>query len=257
MSDTNNPDNVKKYVQDRYGKVAEGKTSGCGGSGCCSSPSTIEIQVGYSRDELDKIPDDAVLGLGCGNPTAIAGIKPGETVLDLGSGGGIDCFLAARMTGENGRVIGIDMTEKMINLARKNAREGGYANVEFRLGEIEKLPVEDNSVDLIISNCVVNLAPDKSKVFAEAYRVLKPGGRIMISDLVTSEVLPEHVRKSVQAWAECIAGALVKDDYLGKIESAGFERIAVEKEHAYAEENMSPELRGKIFSISVKAFKPV
>ncbi len=257
MSNTDNPDDVKKYVKDRYGKVAEGKSTGCGGSSCCSSDSAMEIQIGYSRDELAQIPEDAVLGLGCGNPTAIAGIKPGETVLDLGSGGGIDCFLAARMTGETGRVIGVDMTEKMINLASKNARGGGYTNVEFRLGEIEKLPVDDNTVDLIISNCVINLAPDKSKVFAEAYRVLKPGGRIMVSDLVTSEVLPEHVRKSFEAWAECIAGALVKDDYIEIIRSIGFDRIAIEKEHTYAEDNMSPELRGKILSISVKAFKPV
>jgi arsenite methyltransferase len=257
MSDTNNPEDVKKYVKDRYGKVAESKgTGGCGPS-CCSSDSAMEIQIGYSRDELAQIPEDAVLGLGCGNPTAIAGIKQGETVLDLGSGGGIDCFLAARMTGETGRVIGVDMTEKMISLASKNASEGGYTNVEFRLGEIEKLPVDDNTVDLIISNCVINLAPDKSKVFAEAYRVLKPGGRIMVSDLVTSEVLPEHVRKSFEAWAECIAGALVKDDYIEIIRSIGFDRIAIEKEHTYAEDNMSPELCGKILSISVKAYKSI
>ncbi len=254
MSDTKNSDDVKKFVKDRYGKVAEGKRDGCG---CCSSPSPIEIEVGYSQTELESIPGGAVLGLGCGNPTALADIKEGETVVDLGSGGGIDCFLAARLTGKSGRVIGVDMTEKMINLAKKNALEGGYDNVEFRLGELENLPIEDNSVDLIISNCVINLAPDKSKAFAEAFRVLKPGGRIMVSDLTLKEEIPEHVRRDFEAWAACIAGAMLKDDYIQVIKSAGFEDVCIDKEHLYVENNMSDELKGKILSVSVKAFKPV
>ena len=249
---------VKQYVRERYGQVADGKQSGCCGenTSCCSSSSTMELKVGYSKDQLEAIPQDAVLGLGCGNPTAIADIKSGETVLDLGSGGGIDCFLAARMVGESGNVIGVDMTEKMINLARKNAAEGGHTNVEFRLGEIENLPVEDNTVDLIISNCVINLAPNKGNVFSEAYRVLKPGGRIMVSDLVTRGEIPAHVRKSFEAWAACIAGAMIKEDYLEVIRSVGFENVTVETEQEYCEDNMSEELRGKILSISVKAFKP-
>jgi SAM-dependent methyltransferase len=252
MSDTKNPDDVKKFVKDRYGKVAEGKADGCG---CCSSPSPVELEVGYSKQDLDNIPGGAVLGLGCGNPTALADIKEGETVLDLGSGGGIDCFLAARLTGKTGKVIGVDMTEKMINLARKNAVEGGYDNVEFRLGELENLPLDDNSIDLIISNCVINLAPDKAKAFREAHRVLKPGGRIMVSDLVVTEKLPEHIRRSLEAWAGCVAGAMIKEEYLDAIKSAGFGKISIDEEHAFLEANMSEELRGKILSVSVRAFK--
>lgn len=252
MSDTKNPDDVKKFVKDRYGKVAEGKVDGCG---CCSSPSPVELEVGYSRQDLENIPGGAVLGLGCGNPTALADIKEGETILDLGSGGGIDCFLAARLTGKTGKVIGVDMTEKMINLARKNADEGGYDNVEFRLGDLEQLPLEDNTVDLIISNCVINLAPDKARAFGEAYRVLKPGGRIMVSDLVVTEKLPEHIRKSFEAWAGCLAGAMIREEYLDVIKSAGFEKISIDKEHVFLEANLSEELKGKILSVSVKAFK--
>jgi len=256
MNKDHEPEDVKKFVKKRYGEIADGKQTGCCDPSCCSSPSITDLKAGYSREELEKIPENAVLGLGCGNPTAIADIRKGETVLDLGSGGGIDCFLASKKVGRKGKVIGIDMTEKMIERARRNAREGGYTNAEFRLGEIENLPVEDDSVDLIISNCVINLAPDKGKVFAEAWRVLKPGGRIMVSDLVTTEVLPENVRKSFEAWAECIAGAMVKDDYLNVIKAAGFTNIRVEKEHAYTEDGMSYALRNKILSISVKAFKP-
>ena len=258
MSDKKNAEDVKQFVRDSYGKVAERKQSGCCGESvsCCGSSSSMELKAGYSKDQLESIPQDAVLGLGCGNPTVIAEIKPGETVLDLGSGGGIDCFLAARMVGEAGRVIGVDMTEKMINLARRNASEGGHTNVEFRLGEIESLPVEDNSVDLIISNCVINLAPNKANVFSEAFRVLKPGGRIMVSDLVTRCEIPEQVRKSFEAWAACIAGAMIKEEYLDVIRSIGFQEVTLEAEHEYCEDNMSEELRGKILSISVKAIKP-
>jgi len=253
MGDIKNPDDVKKHVRERYAHTA------LTGKGCCcgSSDGPMEIKVGYSRDDLNSLPADSTLGLGCGNPTALADIKKGEVVVDLGSGGGIDCFLASQKVGQNGQVIGIDMTREMIDLARKNAIDGKYENVDFRLGEIESLPLEDRSVDLIISNCVINLAPNKANVFAEAFRVLKPGGRIMVSDLVTSEEIPDDVRKSFEAWAACIAGALIKDDYIDVIKSVGFERLEILKELNYAEDSMSEDLKGKVISISLKAFKPM
>jgi ubiquinone/menaquinone biosynthesis C-methylase UbiE len=180
-------------------------------------------QLGYSEDDLRSIPDGANLALGCGNPTAHATIKEGETVLDLGSGGGLDCFIAAKKVGSIGKVIGVDMTPAMISRARENAIKSNYKNVEFRLGEIENLPVGDNSVDLIISNCVINLSPDKEQVFREAFRVLKPGGRLMVSDIVLLKELPEAIRNSAQAYVSCIGGAIMKDKYLEAIENAGFE----------------------------------
>ncbi len=253
MSDINNPEDVKKHVRKRYAQTALTGKSCCCGSG----DSPMEIQVGYSREDMNTLPGDSALGLGCGNPTALADIKSGEIVVDLGSGAGIDCFLASQKVGENGHVIGIDMTQEMIDLARKNAREGGYNNVEFRLGEIESLPLEDSSVNLIISNCVINLAPNKANVFSEAMRVLKPGGRIMVSDLVTTEEIPDNVRKSLESWAACIAGALIKDDYIDVIRSVGFEKIAILKEQKYPEDNLSDDLKGKVLSVNVKAFKPV
>ena len=200
------------------------------------------------------MPEDAFMGLGCGNPTALADLKEGETVLDLGSGGGIDVFLAAVKVGLSGKAIGVDMTPKMVELATRNAQAGGFANVEFRLGEIEDLPVEDNSVDAIISNCVINLSPDKLRVFKEAYRVLKPGGRIMVSDIVTDGELPEEVRQDPEAWAGCIAGAMDRGDYLEAIRRAGFERVEVVGEQAY-DEMGDPRLDGKVFSVQVRAFK--
>ncbi|MTK63939.1 MAG: arsenite methyltransferase, partial [Methanobacterium sp.] len=191
----------------------------------------------------------------CGNPTAIAELTAGEVVLDLGSGGGIDLFLAANKVGKSGKVIGVDMTEEMIENARKNAENASYENVEFRLGEIEELPIENDSVDVIISNCVINLTPDKLVAYKEAFRVLKPGGRIMVSDLVTDGELPEEIKQSFEAWSECTAGAIEKEEYLDKIRNAGFSDIEIVKQHYFTESNLNERLVGKIISIQVKATK--
>ncbi len=249
---------IKKHVKKRYGEIAEAECSSCS-SGCCTSscsspPKYVAWKIGYSPNDIESVPEDSVLGLGCGNPVALASLKQGETVLDLGSGGGIDVFLAAKTVGPTGKVIGIDMTEEMVIKARTIAYKNGYMNVEFRLGEIENLPVKDKTVDVIISNCVINLAPDKLKVFQEAYRVLKPNGRFVVSDLVTQGELSEAVRNSFDAWTECIAGAIEKSEYLGKIERAGFTKIKVVSQKPYTID-ISPELRGKIVSIQVEAYK--
>lgn len=225
---------VKEKVREGYAKVATGADCSTGQlSACCADQSGVAeqaLKLGYSSDEVAAAPDGSNLGLGCGNPTAVASLKPGDTVLDLGSGAGFDCFLAARQVGPTGRVIGVDMTSEMIDKATTNARIGNYENVEFRLGDIEALPVDDNSVDVIISNCVVNLAPDKDKVFAEALRVLKPGGRVMVSDIVLTKELPQSVQDSVAAYVGCIAGAMLKEDYLAKVHAAGFEEITIASE---------------------------
>ena len=251
---------IKEHVKKRYSEMAKAECSSCS-SGCCSSssccsspPKYVAWKVGYSPDDLESVPEDSVLGLGCGNPVALASLKEGETVLDLGSGGGIDVFLAAKKVGPTGKVIGVDMTEAMVKKAKDIASKHGYKNVEFRLGEIESLPVEDETVDVIISNCVINLAPDKLKVFQEAYRVLKPNGRFMVSDLVTEGELPEAVRNSCDAWAGCVAGALEKGEYLDKIKQAGFQNVKVVSQKPYTIE-VSLELRGKIVSIHVEAYK--
>jgi SAM-dependent methyltransferase len=230
---------IRTDVRERYGRIAEAGQSGCCGSAegrCCGDSGVAEHSqtLGYSPEQLAAIPEDANLGIGCGNPTAIAAIKPGQTVLDLGSGGGIDCFLAARRVGTDGRVIGVDMTPAMIDRARRSAREGGYDNVEFRLGEIESLPVADSSVDVLISNCVINLSPDKGRVFQEAYRVLKPGGRLMVSDIVLQEDLPEKLRSSLDLYAGCVAGALLKDRYIQEIRTAGFSSVEITGERSAA-----------------------
>jgi len=223
---------IQKEVKKKYGEIAA-SSSPCGCSakaGCCSSaPSAEELStsVGYTPAELALIPEGANLGLGCGNPVALASLRPGETVLDLGSGGGIDCFLAARKVGPEGRVIGVDMTPEMIRLARENAEKSGLKNVEFRQGEIEKLPLDDGSVDAVISNCVINLSPDKERVFREIYRVLKPGGRMMVSDIVLDGELPEKIKTSVAAYTGCIGGALKRADYLAAIARAGFTRVEI------------------------------
>ena len=251
---------VKEYVKKRYGEIAEAERSSCS-SGCCSSssccsspPKHVAWKVGYSPDDIESVPEESVSGLGCGNPVALASLKEGETVLDLGSGGGMDAFLAAKKVGPTGKVIGVDMTKEMLKKAKAIASEHGYENVEFRLGEIESLPVEDETVDVVISNCVVNLAPDKLKVFQEAYRVLKPNGKLMVSDLVTQGELPDDVRNSFEAWAGCIAGALERSDYLNKIADAGFQNVKVVSQKPYTIE-VSLELRGKIVSIQVEAHK--
>jgi arsenite methyltransferase len=250
---------VKEYVKKRYGEIAKTECSSCS-SGCCSSsccsapPKYVAWKIGYSPDDLESVPEDSVLGLGCGNPVALASLKEGEIVLDLGSGGGIDVFLAAKKVGPTGKVIGVDMTEEMVARAKALALKHGYKNVEFRLGEIENLPVEDETVDVIISNCVINLAPDKLKVFQEAYRVLKPSGRFMVSDIVTEGKLPEEIRKSFDAWAGCIAGALEKREYLETIKRAGFKKVKIVSGRPYTID-VSQELKGKITSVQVEAYK--
>ena len=231
---------IKDMVKDRYGKIAKQGTSCCGpATSCCGNPTLVQItskEIGYSDKELKAVPEGANLGLGCGTPLALSSIREGETVLDLGSGAGFDCFLAAAQVGKYGRVIGVDMTSEMIEKARENAKKGTYGNVEFRLGEIEKLPVASSSVDLILSNCVINLSPDKGKVFQEAFRVLKPGGRIMISDIVILQELPSAIRDSLEAYIGCVSGAIKKDEYLQKIEGAGFQDVKVMGESSFSVE---------------------
>ncbi len=220
--------NIQKMVRKGYGKIAKSNKSGCGCG--CGSITDVSEQVGYSKEELDSVPEGANLNLGCGNPVAMASIKEGETVIDLGSGGGLDCFLVANKVGEKGKVIGVDMTSEMLDRARENLKKSKRTNVEFRLGEIENLPVADNTADLIISNCVINLSPDKQRVFNEAFRVLKPKGRIMISDIVLLKEIPEAILNSVEAYIGCVAGAESKNDYLDKIKKAGFKNIEIVEE---------------------------
>ena len=216
-------EDIRSAVRDRYARTArQADQGGCG----CGGASQSE-QLGYERSELQAIPAEADLGLGCGNPTALAGLQAGETVLDLGSGGGIDCFLAARRVGPAGRVIGVDMTAEMIDRSRAAARQGGFQNVEFRLGEIENLPVADASVDAVISNCVINLSPDKRRVFREAFRVLKAGGRLLVSDIVLTGELPAGAREDAELWAACVSGALPEQEYLRLIREAGFTEVGV------------------------------
>ena len=214
---------VRKMVREGYGKIAKAEKCGCG----CSETSE---QMGYSKEELKNVPEGADLNLGCGNPVALASLKEGETVIDLGSGGGLDCFLAAKKVGAKGKVIGVDMTPEMLDKARLNSRRGKYNNVEFRLGEIENLPVADNSADVIISNCVINLSPVKQRVFEEAFRVLKPNGRLLISDMVLLKEIPEAVKKSILAYVGCIAGAEKKADYINLIKHAGFREVQIAEE---------------------------
>jgi ubiquinone/menaquinone biosynthesis C-methylase UbiE len=270
---------IKDIVKERYGKIAKQGTSCCGSSAsCCGGPDLVQItskEIGYSDEELKAVPDGANLGLGCGNPLALSSIREGDTVLDLGSGAGFDCFLAAAKVGKNGRVIGVDMTSEMIEKARENAKKGDYGNVEFRLGEIERLPVANGSVDLIISNCVINLSPDKGKVFQEAFRALKPGGRIMISDIVTLRELPSAIRSSIEAYVGCVSGAIKKNEYLQKIEGAGFQDVKVMGETSFSvdfivndptvkaiieESGLPPEkieeIAGSVVSIKVYGVKP-
>ncbi len=213
-------DKVKKIVREHYRKIAAGKSCGCGCGGK-NDNEKISRSIGYSAREIKSVPE-ANLGLGCGNPVAMGKIKEGDTVLDLGSGAGLDSFLASRRVGKTGKVIGVDMTGEMIERARANARKYGYKNVEFKLGDIEKLPVADNSIDVIISNCVINLAPDKARVFAEGYRVLRPGGRMYVSDIVLLKKLSPAQRADENLVAGCVGGALLKKDYLKIIRDAGF-----------------------------------
>jgi SAM-dependent methyltransferase len=258
------PETLKSAVRDRYGNILRGSlaartppdphaaprpsrdaasSSCCGSSACCGSADPdASLDLGYDPKDLTAVPEGANLGLGCGNPVALAALKPGETVLDLGSGAGFDAFLAAQRVGPEGRVIGVDMTPEMIARATSLARKHGYGNVEFRQGDIEALPVDDASVDVILSNCVVNLAPDKAKVFREALRVLKPGGRLQVSDLVLARPLPEALLQDMDAYAACISGAMLKDDYLAAIRAAGFEGVTVVSERHFGLAELSPEL---------------
>ncbi|HWQ26914.1 MAG TPA: arsenite methyltransferase [Chlorobaculum sp.] len=223
--------NIREAVKERYAStVREGNSCGCSQKADDPDPGFIHSAskiAGYSEQELKSIPDGANLGLGCGNPVALAMIREGDIVLDLGSGAGVDSFLASNIVGDKGLVIGVDMTPEMVERARMNARNNGFRNVDFRLGEIENLPVESSTVDVIISNCVINLSTDKPKVFQEAWRVLKPGGRLMVSDMVLLEELPEYLDRSVEAYVRCIAGAVRKEKYLDVIQQAGFEEISV------------------------------
>jgi len=213
----------KEVIKKKYGEIAMAGGSCCCSSTCCGNSNVADISksIGYSEDQIMSVPD-ANLGLGCGNPTAFAELKPGDVVLDLGSGAGFDCFLAAQKVGNSGRVIGVDITQSMLEKALNNAFQYGYSNVEFRLGDIEALPVENMSVDVVISNCVINLAPDKEKVFREAFRVLKPGGRMYISDMVLLAELPEDLKENEDLLAGCVAGALLKEEYLKLLKKIGF-----------------------------------
>ncbi len=312
MTETNVERKIKEAVRDHYAQIAREvaaepvqvvRASCCGPAreeqapavearqaSCGCGPSARELEAAdvarlYPAEELAGLPDSVTeASLGCGNPLAIADLVPGETVLDLGSGGGIDCFLAGRKVGPTGRVIGLDMTPEMIRLAQRNAKKVGAANVEFRLGEMEDMPLPDRSVDVVISNCVINLSPDKDAVFGEAFRVLRPGGRLSISDIVVDVDLPEAIRERMDAWASCVAGALPEPEYLGKIRAAGFGRvdvlsrdrsevdetatwddvgmIAVGEDGALAKQilsdsGMTPQdLAHRVFSVKVRAVKP-
>ena len=224
---------VREVVRDGYAKIARGehRQGGCCGSDQpCGTPDVdaAALKFGYSKEDLATVPEGANLGLGCGNPTALASLRPGEVILDLGSGAGIDCLIASRKVGDAGRVIGVDMTPEMLDKARANAAKVGASNVEFRLGEIENLPVADASVDVVISNCVINLSPDKPRVFAEIARVLKPGGRVAVSDMVLLRPLPEAVRNDLLAYVGCVAGAVTVEEYVAGMKAAGLANIEVD-----------------------------
>lgn len=264
-----NHDDIRQNVRDSYAQVAEASSQGncCGvESSCCGVSddaainTLISTRLGYTEDDVKQVPEGADMGLGCGNPRAIASLKPGETVVDLGAGGGFDAFLAAQEVGENGHVIGIDMTPAMLSKARANAEKGGYTQVEFRLGEIENLPVADNSADVIISNCVINLSPDKPRVFREAFRILKPGGRLAISDVVASAEMPEEMKNDPQLHAGCMAGAELIDDLERMIVDAGFcnVRIAPKDESREFIKDWAPGrgVEDYVLSATIEAVKP-
>jgi SAM-dependent methyltransferase len=244
---------LKNAVREGYARVAK-EAGSCCSSGCCgtSKPKDISKKIGYTEEEMQTAPSGSNLGLGCGNPIAFASLKEGETILDLGSGAGFDCFLASKIVGPNGKVIGVDMTAEMVARAQDNALTGGYSNVEFRLGEIEALPVEDNTIDVIISNCVINLVPNKEKAFKEAFRVLKPGGRLMVSDIVLKKNLPDFVLESIEAYVGCVSGASMKDRYLDFIKSAGFENVVVNEESDFPLDCMTNDPTGQAILKSLK-----
>jgi arsenite methyltransferase len=270
MEKTNNE--IRDSVRENYSKVVENVTSdsGCGcapkeETSCCSPDTTASyyeesVRVGYSDKEIKSVPEGANLGLGCGNPQAIAGLKPGETVLDLGSGAGFDVFLAAQQVGKTGKVIGVDMTTKMISRARENAARNNITNVEFRLGEIENIPVPDNTVDVIMSNCVINLSPEKQKVFNESFRVLKSGGRLAIADNIALAELPEEIKNSMEHYSACISGASLLGDLKAMLKSAGFVEISINPvdKNKSLDDKSSPKnsISDYVVSVTIEAIKP-
>jgi arsenite methyltransferase len=249
-------DTIKAQVRTAYGKVALG-AGGCG-VGCCGTAPSGSREMGYSTEQLESVPEGANLGLGCGNPQAIAALRPGETVLDLGSGAGFDCFLAAPQVGAAGRVIGVDMTPEMLSKARDNARKVSATNVEFRLGEIEHLPIADASVDVILSNCVINLSPDKGAVFREAFRALKPGGRLAISDVVALRKMPQELLESVEALTGCVSGSAEVATLEALLREAGFEkvRIVTKPESGALLGQCLPGAEGYVASATIEGKKP-
>lgn len=249
-------DTIRSQVRTAYGKVASG-ASGCS-VGCCGTAGSGSMAMGYSNEELASVPEGADLGLGCGNPQAIAAISAGDTVVDLGSGGGFDCFLAAKRVGSTGRVIGVDMTPEMVTRARSNARKVEASNVEFRLGEIEHLPVADATVDVILSNCVINLSPDKAAVFREAFRALKPGGRLAISDVVALKAMPATLAESLEAMTGCVAGAARLEELEILLHEAGFTdvRIVPKPESAAIISQCMPGAEGYVASATIEGKKP-
>jgi len=275
MSETGRAEEIVEVVRERYGRIAQGLESGCCGpaSSCGSTETAVALGVGYSEKDLESVPEDANLGLGCGAPLRHLALAPGETVLDLGSGAGVDAFLAAREVGPAGKVIGVDMTPAMLEKARANVRKAGVDNVEFREGRLESLPVDAASIDAVTSNCVINLVPDKGKVFAEVSRVLKPGGRLVISDIILDGALPEAIAKDVYAYVGCVSGAMLRDEYFGLLRRAGFSAVEVLKDVDYldsvggafpvelgtllAASGISREsLTGKVRSVTYRASKP-
>jgi arsenite methyltransferase len=262
------PDEPHREVRDRYGRIAKSGSSCCGsesgsgcgcgsGSGCCPDGGPSSSALGYAPTELGSLPEGVDLGLGCGNPTGLLSLGEGDRVLDLGSGAGIDCFLAARRVGDRGKVVGVDMTPPMIDRARAAARHGGFQNVEFRLGEIEHLPCADASFDVVLSNCVINLAPDKKVVFAEAYRVLRPGGRLAVSDMVATRPIPDELRRDPERWSGCSSGAISAEEVRTFLADVGFGEIRVERNGATAD---GPGLDGGdsigVVPMSIRARKP-
>jgi len=257
-------DEIRQAVREQYSKAAEGDSCGCNPSSCCGTSNTsfeiLSQGMGYSEHETSSVPEGANLGLGCGNPQAIANLKAGETVLDLGSGAGFDGFLAAKQVGNNGHVIGVDMTPSMISKARINAEKGKFENIEFRLGEIENLPVANSTVDVIISNCVINLSPDKQKVFNECYRVLKTGGRLAISDVVAFAELPEEIKKDLTLYTGCMAGASQINEVKEMLRNAGFKMVRVtpkdESKKFISEWAPGTNVTDYVVSANIEAVKP-